>query len=311
MEQYQDIWIKGKTKQGVRECESRYKAIRAEIKKSNFTLLDIGANLGYFGIRLASEFPDSVVVLIESDYGQPLKDIAEANALPNLIVLNTRLDSEKIQRLADCEFFDYVLCLNVLHHIGSDAIEAVKALGEVVIVETPHPADTGSCGQEHLAPIFVWAKELEEIGRFSRHTSNVPSLMGVYRNKKTGLRRKFWDADERGMLGLEQITIKKGVYRNNRTEGEECRAWKAGINYRTFQHLNGIYPDNATVHRAISRLDAENHTDFAPWNIIIRGAKMETIDKADSRYTTRNGEQTKRFMLETVGKKPVPNIQEY
>jgi hypothetical protein len=114
--------------------------------------------------------------------------------------------------------------------------------------------------------------------------------MGVYRNKKTGLRRKFWDADERGMLGLEQITIKKGVYRNNRPEGEECRAWKAGINYRTFQHLNGIYPDNATVHRAISRLDAENHTDFAPWNIIIKGAKMETIDKADSRYTTRNGD---------------------
>lgn len=311
MQQYQDIWIRGKTKQGVRECETRYNAIRAEIKRSNFTLLDIGANLGYFGFRLASEFPDSVIVLIESDYSEPLKHIAEANALPNVIVLSSRMDAEKIQRLADCEFFDYVLCLNILHHIGSDAIESVKQLGEVLIVETPSPDDAGSCGQQHLAPIFGWVLELEQIGRFSRHTSNVPSLMGVYRNKKTGLRRKFWDADERGMLGLEQISIKKGVYRNKRTEGEEVRAWKAGINYRTFQHLNGIYPDNGAVYRAISALDASQHGDFAPWNIIIQGAKMAAIDKVDSRYNTRNGEQTKRFMLETVGKKPVPSIAEY
>jgi len=288
MEQYQDIWIDGEVEKGVRECESRYESIRKQLepyKNKPFTVLDIGANLGYFSLRIAHEFPKAVCVMIEHDYADWLKGIADRNGLKNVIILKKQVSKTELERLADCEFFDVVLALNVVHHIGYDSLPAIERLGELLIVETPSPYDKGSCGQKELQPIFEHIEaRYSFIGRFSRHTSTELSLMSCLKSKKNGLKRKFWDADDNGNKGVSDIKIQRGKYINTRKEGVEKREWYAGINLRTFQHLNGIYPWKLEICVSVGESDWKQHSDLSPWNIIVQGSGVKLIDVNDSRY---------------------------
>lgn len=58
---YQDTWNNGKCiMKGDRNCLKRYNLIKPIIDNKYhrpFTAIDIGANIGYFSIRLAEDFP--------------------------------------------------------------------------------------------------------------------------------------------------------------------------------------------------------------------------------------------------------------
>jgi SAM-dependent methyltransferase len=305
MEQYQDIWIKGNINKGIRECSSRYEAIKPYLEKFKrpFTVLDIGANLGYFSFRIASDFPNSTCVMIENDYGKVLTELAELNDLKNVIVLNTTVNVNILERLADTEHFDVVLALNVIHHIGrvDDSISAIERIGETIIVETPSPDDSGSCGQKYLGDIFSHVSEnYEHLGAFSRHTSKTSkSIMGVFKHMKSHIRKKYWDSDYRGDLGIENINIESTTdyktYSNIRSGGKEARPWISGINFRTFQYLNGTYPLQLNLIDALKKLDLKNHCDVAPWNIIISGQNLTLIDINDPRYRRNPPDGKKRI----------------
>lgn len=67
-EYYQDVWLNGKcVKKGIRDCETRYKIIKKELDKLRrpFRVLDIGSNMGYFGIRIKEDYPDVKVYNME------------------------------------------------------------------------------------------------------------------------------------------------------------------------------------------------------------------------------------------------------
>ena len=298
MEQYQDIWVNGETKRGVRECASRYEAIKKQLEPFDrpFTVLDIGANLGYFSFRIAHDFPNAVCVLIESQYADWLLKLAKENGLDNIIVLRNQVGAEILGKLADCEHFDVVLALNVIHHIGDvpNTIAAVERLGEAVIIETPSPEDRGSCGKKHLKSIYDHVDtKYFHLGNFSRHTSKTAkSILGINRTRKTGLVKKYWDSRGSGQAGIDRISITSNDsvkrYRNARftQKGEvvEERDWLAGINLRTFQYLDGIFPDHSHIVEQLSSLDITNHGDVAPWNVVISGKSLHLIDGADQRH---------------------------
>jgi len=144
MEHYQDIWVKGiVTTPGKRECASRYFAIKKVLKqyKRPFTVLDIGANLGYFSFRIAEDFPKSTCVLIENKYNKQLTQLAQDNGSNNVIILNYTATADKLIELSETDHFDVVLCLNIIHHLDNvkKSIAAIEKLGETIIVETPMP----------------------------------------------------------------------------------------------------------------------------------------------------------------------------
>jgi len=288
MEQYQDIIINGEIKPGVRECESRWEVIKKYLKE-NFdrpiTVLDIGANYGYFSLRILEEFPGSSCVLVESQYNKKLQKLCKEIDAQGVIVLDMLITADDISMLADCEHFDVVLALNVVHHIGevNKTLEAISRLGDHIILETPGPGDGGACGRKHLKAIYDnVTKAYTQIGSFSRHTSDVNSYMGVLKNNKTTIKNRYWDSEKKAQgISIQSTKTSKTLY--NKVK-EENRNWIPGINLRTYQYLNGTYPNRKSVTKMLDNLDVTGHPDLTPWNVIISGKQLHLIDQNDPRH---------------------------
>ena len=92
---YQDVWIRGKlVKKGRRSCEGRFEAIRDYMqrtrKKHPLTVLDLGANAGYFSFRLAEEL-DAKVTMMESS--PEILQYHKQNANRNVSLIHKRVDA--------------------------------------------------------------------------------------------------------------------------------------------------------------------------------------------------------------------------
>jgi hypothetical protein len=163
MELYQDQYVNGSIiVNGKRDCCSRYEAMKQIFDKYNrpFTILDIGANVGYYSLRASTEY-DAISVMVENK-------VSEINTLINLcnqnickdkvIVLHTNMDLYKLKEISKCEHFDVVLALNVIHHFKNEEVlevcETLTRLGDNLIVETPPVEDSRSCGQDNLKTII-------------------------------------------------------------------------------------------------------------------------------------------------------------
>jgi 2-polyprenyl-3-methyl-5-hydroxy-6-metoxy-1,4-benzoquinol methylase len=147
---YQDTWIRGRVAAtGDRPCAWRYEVVRQVVASytRQVTVWDIGANLGYFGNRLAHDY-EAISVMVDSR--PALIDVCRENDDPRTVALLHRMTAQDLAELAASDHADVVLALNVLHHMPDwrQALDAVLALGEQVIVETPGRGDTGSVNYE-------------------------------------------------------------------------------------------------------------------------------------------------------------------
>lgn len=140
---YQDKWSNGRLiEKGTRECAERYAIVRAfcaEKFDRAFTVCDVGANMCYFGIRLAEDFPLCRVVAYE--FHSPAMRYAhlrQSVAARRISLVAKKLHLEDVSSMALSERFDLVLALSVLHHLPGDSgqwVSALRALGKHVIAE--------------------------------------------------------------------------------------------------------------------------------------------------------------------------------
>ena len=333
---YQDIRIGNTTiSKGERECEDRYQVIKKNVlDKYNrpFTLLDIGAAQGYFGFRIAEDYPQSTVVMIEKDYNELVKLCNQNSAyLNNVIVLGYDVDISAIRRLTQCEHFDIALVLNVLHHFNlsgnleSEAktlLSCVVDLADNVIIESPPTEDCNATG-EHLGngliqPIMRYLGEFKVIGTASRHTSGVEGkiyLSSMFTHELTSYRQyhaTFYDEPDNDNDNsndndndnyswiVESSYDKIGI--DTSRPFLECseefipKKFKCGINLRTFECLNGVWPSRPRIVEGVDYSyestwgdcrDANGripqHNDIRPWNFIISGVDLRLIDGGDER----------------------------
>src|SRR5437016_2940122 len=64
---YQDVVLGGQTvRRGARDCEARWELIAPHVPLAG-TVLDIGSNFGWFGLRICQEYPECVVASVEAD----------------------------------------------------------------------------------------------------------------------------------------------------------------------------------------------------------------------------------------------------
>lgn len=285
---YQDRWIAGKTTEsGYRACASRYEMLRPVLEsyQRQFTVWDIGANLGYFGCRIAAEFG---AVSIMVDKRPALADVVRENALPTTIAMTHQLSAEDLIELAQSEHADVVLALNVLHHMTDwrKALPAVLQLGENVIIETPGWGDRNSANyyesQELLEALTGYSVNM--LGMSDSHvTPDVKRPMGVFKRNKTAVTSSYAYRERVRARGAHQvrshIITSTACDKLIDYDGGEIRRWYHGMNLWNWLQMGGSYPSRAAVQCAV--IDAEfsqEHGDIKPWNFILQGQTVQVID---------------------------------
>lgn len=194
---YQDIWINGRVvlpaglydKDGYKtefgpECNDRYKIIKKHLPKDErLYVVDIGACYGYFGIRIAEDFANAQVMMIEELEVDFLRLLVKENNVDAQVVVDPSLDFWLEQGIGANELKHrhcVLLLLNVLHHLPQwrEVLTKASQFHRVFIM---HPPDEDK-GSEHMVRVRAINKELakfddmKEIGTFPSHRTT-----GTYR----------------------------------------------------------------------------------------------------------------------------------
>jgi len=275
---YQDIIVNNKVIiKGMRpSCELRYNAIRDFIKgtfKRPITILDIGAAEGYMTFKLAADF-DATCVMIADPRGESsiLPKLCRLNTdLDNVILLYKRITPQELELLSECEHFDVVLALNMIHHFPTakweKAAQAIMKLGDHIIIETPPLEDRGACGQERIPGIvrFIESKEHKIIAKTKRHTSTAFANTYLLKGAKKEYKRGGWFSDERCLI--HSLANNADV--------------PIGISLITFKMLNGTYPEGNVLKKKISDFIYKENVLFQPKDIVLQGNKISVISTYD------------------------------
>ncbi|MDR3624692.1 MAG: DUF1698 domain-containing protein [Chlamydiales bacterium] len=218
---YQDVWVDGKPIfYGGRECEFRYFAIRKFFKKFKrpVKVLDIGANMGYFSLRLAEEFQGCFVMVEGVEHiAQALLKLCKLNRNGKAILLKRKLALHDLKMLAEVEHFDVVLGLSIIHHFEEpyqEVLDVMTKLGSYLILEPPIKEEQ-TLNQKRIV------REPLDLSKYPHKV-----LVSV----PTGSR--FWHKHLR----------KTYLIPCNATEQVLHPGPLSGINYTTFLNMNGVFP---------------------------------------------------------------------
>ncbi len=211
---YQDLLVNGETiwKGQGPDCLPRYEVLRPLLDsfKRPFTVLEVGANNGYFSIKIAEDYGATCVMVDGTDR---LKKICELNSKRgNFIYLKKYITAEELELLAKKEHFDVVIAFHVLHHQGKNwkrFANALLKLGDNVVIETPPASDSVSNllpTVRDIAPYLLSLSSGEQIGSFLRQTSDVYDHMLLFKNPSSSRRHATISKKSFDKLG--------GVYSN-------------------------------------------------------------------------------------------------
>ncbi len=292
MIRYQETWIKGKAQgeEFQRECASRYEPIRTFLENYNrpFSILDIGANMGYFSFRIAEDFPHATVIMVENK--SQLFELCQLNELSNVIMLNTHISGSQLQALSRCENIDVVMALNVLHHIPDwqTAVESLFALGDHVIIETPGAGDSNALNPQMHDDLYALlsAKDHDLIHQSDSHVSDAKRFMMLFHSGPNSIVQQTIDAEERGAPPLGEVTFSSDfnektveIHHMGKTPTVEQRAFVPGMNLWNWKLLNGCWPTNVRDQIISANAMLEQwHDDLTPWNFVLSGGRCTAID---------------------------------
>jgi len=246
-----------------------------------FTVLDIGANLGYFSLRLTEDF-DCTAVALEGNYADWLLDTLNQNENTRVIMLEGTFSLADLETLAEVEHFDVVLGLSVVHHLNAsfhDSVKVLRKLGDNLILELP--VEDNACGQSVVQDISM-PEDAELLGEGKSHLTAGTRPVVLLSGSKNSI-----DRQHLGLRGTYRPTPEITSTWHDKAvrfkDKEETRPWFRGINLFTYLKFNGRFPGVQTIARYLqeSGPPARFHGDIAYWNLIFQGDGIELIDFDD------------------------------
>lgn len=171
---YQDIWVGGLQIKGQRECEFRYQSIKNYFEQYKFeklNILDFGANNGYFSFRLAKDFPNFHITMV--DYNPLLKILNELNGFKNIKLISEYMDEDTLISFIKENTFHKILMLSVLHHFDNPykIIDYLTKKDEQTIFEISYENEKPICYPEKTSPIYEYFKKKNpvQINSWTQH----------------------------------------------------------------------------------------------------------------------------------------------
>jgi hypothetical protein len=303
-EQYQDIYVQGavlkKASYNERFMEERFKIVHSILQryKRPFTLLDIGAAQGYFSMRAAEIYPESVFVMMEGSnavypqISKQLGSICELNHhLGNLIWLDKPLILEDLKNIRTCEHFDVVLLLNIVHWFPNqwkEIIDIVYSMSHLTILEVPPiepslPSEQLQLRKQIHAYLSTLASE---------------SVQGVPRHTHLSLYTTYYILENKGPFSIHRTSLIHPAY-GDRQHWIHCdyktkqlqkidqvapflnytSDWQPGINLITYLMLQGAHPSREEITQVLPVEYA--HRDWMLNNMILQGRRLVLIDMND------------------------------
>lgn len=169
--QYQDIRVYGETvSRGTRECESRYEAIKPFLEryknKKSFTVLDFGANYGYFSWRIKEDYPNAQITMVDSR--ELLKLLYKINSIDGVNLISKYMDENEIKCL---EQYDLILLMSVLHHFENPAeiFDIFYQKGETILCEADYPDHPNFTGRQEQIHEHLITKNPAQINKWLKH----------------------------------------------------------------------------------------------------------------------------------------------
>lgn len=184
---YQDVVLAGRTvRRGVRDCGQRWALIEPHMPRTG-TVLDIGSNFGWFGLKICETRPDCVVASVEADPRSALvqRQVLASHEHRRIALLTARADARLVSRFAAAgQRFDAALCLSILHWLPDHRL-FLSQLGQIsarIVIEYPEPdepdagdprirAEIGAI-DEYLRRLFP-TRQVEQVGDCASHLSSL------------------------------------------------------------------------------------------------------------------------------------------
>lgn len=298
MVQYQDIWVRGERRsKGVQECESRYEMI-AEVAsrfKRPFTVLDIGANLGYFSIRLAEDF-DCTVLAVEDAYSNWLREVLDQNGNKRIIAVSRKMTIDDMKILADVEHFDLTLAMSSTHHFDAPYREIIKQLRRMGIASVLEiTAETAPFGQDLMRGTSV-SENCSVIGYAPPHLGGRNPLV-LMEDDKVKLERSYWGTP----LDDCDVAVEASYAEKWKVQRGSIAPWHRGVNLNTWLKMGPLWPPKLKVLDIVAQsMPTEPHGDLRPHNIVFQGDGAVFIDAMDPRRRPLNDEKCWMEIVEAL-----------
>ncbi len=271
-------------------------------------ILDVGSNLGYYGLKATGEKAGVAVVSLEPERSnvEGQRQLLQEYDTNRICLIQGSVNAALATKWAEtCDWFELTLLLAVLHWTDDPGriVRALSSMSGVLIAEVPDSGDRGAGGQSRLrqwADPIEWFREhtgrtVTLLGRVPRHTSNVPShlimVSGPVSREPTV---PYWNYDpgygpqreSRAGADAAQYQMR---YDGDRVHfairGEEV-AYRPGVNLVSLMYLGRlIRPEPAywIQGAAAAVVSWPEHGDPMPHNMLWTPTGLSLIDGDDQR----------------------------
>lgn len=246
-----------------------------------FSVLDIGGGVEpeqNVGQQIAREY-NACVTVIEKDWTPEKFQFS-----PRTMVLKREVTVEDLRLLRECEHFDVVLGLNVLHWFPTnwkDAADTVMSLGDWAVLQIPKIHDYTAVNHDIIQDLhsFINSRRPEWLGDTVQFPKHMPRPLLLAKGPQSG-KRTLTRTNVEAHAGSAETHIHSDSTMLRRYMKGESKSWIPGINLWNFCQMGGVYPSRERIAQLLRafKLPDTNHGDVTPHNFVFDGEVVHLID---------------------------------